>query len=81
MQLLPQFSKSKRRDLTKQEINSELGLFFSDFLKKSGKDKRKRQLNILENNLLRKLEGKPAVRFRTKRIFIGFRSFLDEFEK
>lgn len=81
MDWLPPFSKSKRKDLTKQEINLELGLFFSDFLRKNGKDRRKKQLNILEHNLLRKLDNKPAVKFRTKRIFNGFRSFLDEFEK
>ncbi len=80
MQLPPPFLRSSRK-LTKRQINSELGFLFADFLKNSGKNRRKKQLNILENNLLRRLDAKPAVKFRAKKIFIGFRSFLDEFEK
>lgn len=80
MQLLPPYLKSRKRTLTKQEINIELGLIFSGILRSDTK-KSKRQLITLETNMLRRLEDKPVVKFRTKRIFIGFRSFLDEFEK
>lgn len=80
MELLPQFSKSKRKNLTKNQIRSELGLVFSGILKDDTK-KSKRQLIVLEFNILKGLEDKPDVKIRTKKIFNGFRSFLDEFEK
>ncbi len=80
MELLPQFSKNKRRGLTKKNIRSELGMVFSGILREDTK-KSKRQLVTLELNILSALEHKPAVRGRTKKIFNGFRSFLDELEK
>ncbi len=80
MDLLPQFSKSKQNELTEKKIKLELGLIFSGILK-NGDKKSKRQLNMIRINMLRQLEGKPVVRFKTKRIFNEFSSFLDEFEK
>jgi len=66
--------------LTEKTIRSELGLIFSDILKNDEK-KSKRQLNMIRMNILRQLEGKPVVKFKTKRIFNEFSSFLNEFEK
>ncbi len=79
MELLPQFSRSKR-NLTKNEMRSELGFVFSGILQ-DNKKKRKRKLVTLEFNILSRLDDKPLVRVRTKKIFNGFRAFLDEFEK
>lgn len=79
------FSKNKAQSVrkkmfTEKKIKLELGLIFSDILKNHNK-KSKRQLNMVRMNMLRQLEGKSAVMFKTKRIFNEFSSFLDKFEK
>lgn len=66
--------------LTKKNIKSELGLIFSNVLKEDNKNN-KRKLNLLKLNLLKNLDKKPTIRFKTKKIFEEFENFLNRFEK
>ncbi len=90
MDLLQQSSKNKnifrfpssknKNSLTEKRIKSQLGFIFSDILKDENKSKR-RKLNMVRRNILLGLEGKPLVKFKTKRIFEEFEIFLNRFEK
>lgn len=71
---------SRNRVLTEKEVKLELGSFFSDILKEDTK-RRKRKFNMVRQNILLGLREKPSIRFKTKKIFEGFETFLDKFEK
>lgn len=79
MLLLLEPLKSKNAK-TEKRIRAELGLIFSELLKDDNK-KRKRRFNFVKINLLRSLKDKPAVKFRTKRVFNKFEDFLNVFEE
>ena len=65
---------------SQKKIKSDLDLIFSDVLRTDDQNK-KRKLRLLKINLLRTLDKKPVVKFKTKKIFEEFENFLNNFEK